>query len=69
MSTLGFRAVWAMGERVGYGKTKFSFSVTAAAKIDLTGGVGGGLPSVFTRAEHRVRRITSMITKYIFSVI
>ena len=34
MSTLGFRAVWAMGERVGYGKTKFSFSVTAAAKID-----------------------------------
>ena len=34
MSTLGCRAVWAMDERVGYGKTEFSFSVTAAAKID-----------------------------------
>ena len=34
MSTLGFRAVWAMGERVGYGKTKFSFRGAAAVAID-----------------------------------
>ena len=34
MSTLGCRAVWAMGERVGYGKTEFSFRVRAAVAID-----------------------------------
>ena len=34
MCTLGFRAVWAMGERVGYGKTKFSFRGAAAVAID-----------------------------------
>ena len=39
MPTLGYRAVWAMGERVGYGKTEFSFRVRAAVAIDLLWGM------------------------------
>ena len=35
MFTLGCRAVWAMGERVGYGKIEFSFRGTAVAETDL----------------------------------
>ena len=34
MYTLGRRAVWAMGERVGYGKIEFSFRGAAAVAID-----------------------------------